>query len=70
MGDNVDALQLQDREVAEVYLPMARFLKDERKEVKIREHKYHIRATTNGRLRGSFSSLMLRNASTATLNVL
>ena len=62
MGDNVDALLQIDQEAAEAYLQMAHFLREERKEVKIREHKYHIRATDGGRLRGSFIDSTILNS--------
>ena len=53
MEDDIDLLEQKDRDAAAVYQNMMLFLKEEHREVKIKEHKFTLRATTNGRVRGA-----------------
>lgn len=53
MGDDVAALDLRDQEIAEYYHSMVQFLLDDAKDAKIKEHKYRLRASAGGRVRGT-----------------
>lgn len=53
MGDDIERIDQNDRESALVYQEMYQFLKDEHREVKVKDHRYTMRATSGGRIRGT-----------------
>jgi hypothetical protein len=57
MGDDNEQFEQIDREVSLIYQDMMLFLKDEYREVKVMDHKYVLRATSGGRVRGLYSDI-------------
>jgi len=53
MGDDIDRIDQHDRETALAYQDMYQFLKEEHREVKVKDHRYTLRATAGGRVRGT-----------------
>lgn len=69
MGDDTEQVDIIDEQVAAHYHAMMLFLKDEHRDVKIKDHKYTLRATIGGRVRGTFGEVShLEWVSTAPLN--